>query len=149
MNLIDKIEEAYCKKGLPEFRPGDTVCIFVKIREGEKERLQAYEGVVIRHRGAGSRSTITVRKVSYGVGVERIFPLYSPMIDSIEILKKSSVRRAKLYFIREKAVKEVAKRLKSIVVGKVKPEDIEPDLEENESVEAEETTESTEEVSEK
>ena len=131
-------------------KAGDTVRVWNKIQEKGKTRLQAFEGLVLaRKHGTEAGASFTVRKVSNGVGVERIFPLYSPMIDSIEILKKSSVRRAKLYFIREKAVKEVAKRLKSIVVGKVKPEDVEPDLEENESVEAEETTESTEEVSEK
>ena len=131
-------------------KAGDTVRVWNKIQEKGKTRLQAFEGLVLaRKHGTEAGASFTVRKVSNGVGVERIFPLYSPMIDSIEILKKSSVRRAKLYFIREKAVKEVAKRLKSIVVGKVKPEDIEPDLEENENEEAEETTESTEEVSEK
>ena len=131
-------------------KAGDTVRVWNKIQEKGKTRLQAFEGLVLaRKHGTEAGATFTVRKVSNGVGVERIFPLYSPMIDSIEILKKSSVRRAKLYFIREKAVKEVAKRLKSIVVGKVKPEDVEPDLEENESEEAEESTESAEEVSEK
>ncbi len=101
MNLIDKIEEAYCKKGLPDFRPGDTVRIFVKIKEGEKERLQAYEGVVLRYRGSGSRGTITVRKTSYGVGVVRIFPVHSPVIDRIEIVQKGKVRRARLYYLRK------------------------------------------------
>ncbi|OGQ47795.1 MAG: 50S ribosomal protein L19 [Deltaproteobacteria bacterium RIFCSPLOWO2_02_FULL_46_8] len=101
MNLMQKIEEAYCKKGIPDFRPGDTVRIFVKIKEGEKERLQAFEGVVLRSRGAGSAASFTVRKVSYGVGVERIFPLHSPIIDRIEIIQKGKVRRSRLYYLRK------------------------------------------------
>ncbi|OGQ04220.1 MAG: 50S ribosomal protein L19 [Deltaproteobacteria bacterium RIFCSPLOWO2_01_44_7] len=101
MNLVDRIEEAYLKKGAPNFRPGDTIKIFAKIREGEKERLQAFEGVVLRHRGGGTRETLTVRKVSYGVGVERIFPLHSPVIDHIEVVQKGKVRRARLYYLRK------------------------------------------------
>lgn len=100
MNLVEKIEQAYLKKKLPDFGPGDTVRIFAKIKEGEKERLQAFEGVVLRKRGAGSSSSVTVRKISYGVGVERIFPLHSPVIDRIEIVQKGKVRRARLYYLR-------------------------------------------------
>lgn len=106
MNLVDKIEEAYLKKEFPKFRPGDTITVFAKIREGEKERIQAFEGVVMRNRGGGTRSMLTVRKVSYGVGVERIFPLYSPVIDHIEVVQKGKVRRARLYYLRKLAGKK-------------------------------------------
>ncbi len=124
-------------------KAGDTVRVWNKIQEKGKTRLQAFEGLVLaRKHGTEAGATFTVRKVSNGVGVERIFPLYSPSIDRIEILKKSSVRRSKLYFIREKAVKEVAKRLKSVVVafqkGKpVEEELIEAETEENTSENAE------------
>lgn len=124
-------------------KAGDTVRVWNKIQEKGKTRLQAFEGLVLaRKHGTEAGATFTVRKVSNGVGVERIFPLYSPSIDKIEILKKSSVRRSKLYFIREKAVKEVAKRLKSVVVafqkGKpVEQELIEAETEENTSESAE------------
>lgn len=124
-------------------KAGDTVRVWNKIQEKGKTRLQAFEGLVLaRKHGTEAGATFTVRKVSNGVGVERIFPLYSPSIDRIEILKKSSVRRSKLYFIREKAVKEVAKRLKSVVVafqkGKpVEEELIEAETEENTSESAE------------
>jgi large subunit ribosomal protein L19 len=102
-----------------DFKAGDTVCVWSKIQEKGKTRLQAFEGLVLsRKHGKESGATFTVRKVSQGVGVERIFPLYSPNVDRIEILKKSKTRRAKLYFIREKAVKEVKKRLKSITLSK-------------------------------
>lgn len=101
MNLVEKIEQAYLKKKLPDFGPGDTVRVFAKIKEGEKERLQAFEGVVLRKRGSGSSSSVTVRKISYGVGVERIFPLHSPVIDRIEIVQKGKVRRARLYYLRK------------------------------------------------
>lgn len=101
LNIVEKIEQAYLKKGLPEFRPGDTVRVFAKIREGEKERLQAFEGVVLRKHGGGSGASVTVRKISYGVGVERIFPVNSPVIDRIEIVQKGRVRRARLYYLRE------------------------------------------------
>lgn len=102
-----------------DFKAGDTVRVYVKILEKGKIRLQAFEGLVLsRKHGTESGATFTVRKVASGVGVERIFPLYSPNIDRIEVLKKSKTRRSKLYFIREKAVKEVKKRLKSITLSK-------------------------------
>ena len=101
MNVVDRIEEAYLKKEIPDFRAGDTLRVFVKIKEGEKERVQAFEGVLISHKRGGSRAMITVRKVSYGVGVERIFPLYSPVIDRIEVLQRGKVRRARLYYLRK------------------------------------------------
>lgn len=116
MNLVDRIEEAYLKKGIPNFRSGDTVKVFAKIREGERERIQAFEGVVLRRKGGGSRSSITVRKVSYGVGVERIFPLYSPVIDRIEVVQKGKVRRARIYYLRELAGKKARIEAEEYVV---------------------------------
>ncbi|SMO73390.1 large subunit ribosomal protein L19 [Balnearium lithotrophicum] len=100
--LMNVVKEKYIKKDIPEFRVGDTVRVNVKIKEGDKERIQAFEGVVIRKRGSGTDATFTVRKVSYGVGIERTFPLYSPVIESIEVLKRGIVRRARLYYLRER-----------------------------------------------
>ncbi|MBI4375650.1 MAG: 50S ribosomal protein L19 [Elusimicrobia bacterium] len=88
------------KKDVPEFRPGDTVRVFIKVVEGESERIQAFEGTVISRRGAGLSQTFTVRKISFGVGVERTFPLFSPHIDRIEVVKSGRVRRARLYYLR-------------------------------------------------
>ena len=99
--VIDSIEQATMRSDAPNFEPGDAIRVFVKIREGDKERLQAFEGVVIARKHGGSRETFTVRKVSYGVGVERIFPLHSPRIDHIEIVTRGHVRRAKLYYLRD------------------------------------------------
>lgn len=102
-----------------DFKAGDTVCVWSKILEKGKTRLQAFEGLVLsRKHGAESGATFTIRKVASGVGVERIFPLYSPNIDRIEIIRKSKTRRSKLYYIRTKAVKEVKKRLKSVTLSK-------------------------------
>jgi large subunit ribosomal protein L19 len=101
MNIIQAIEKAQLKENIPAFRVGDTVRVHAKVVEGEKERIQIYEGVVIGRSGTGSRETVRVRKLSYGVGVERIFPLHSPMIDKIELAKEGKVRRAKLYYLRE------------------------------------------------
>ncbi|NIO09020.1 MAG: 50S ribosomal protein L19 [Deltaproteobacteria bacterium] len=100
MNLIEQIE-AEQKKEVPTLKAGQTVRVHVKVVEGEKERTQVFEGVVIAIAGKGNRSTFTVRKISYGVGVERIFPLYSPRIDKIEVVSSGKVRRAKLYYLRE------------------------------------------------
>lgn len=101
MNALEMIEMEQMRLDLPEFRSGDTVKVHVKIREGEKERIQMFQGVVIaRHRG-GMRATFTVRKVSYGVGVERIFPLHSPSIDRIEVVQRGCVRRSRLYYLRK------------------------------------------------
>src|ERR1700685_1997595 len=105
VNLIQQLEkEQYDKlaagKQIPEFGPGDTVLVSVKVVEGERSRIQAYEGVCIGRSGAGLNESFTVRKISYGEGVERVFPLYSPMIDSIEVVRRGKVRRAKLYYLR-------------------------------------------------
>jgi len=100
MNTIQKIQREGLKK-ISEFQPGDTVRVHAKIKEGDKERIQIYEGVVIRRKGHAIESSFTVRKISYGIGVERIFPIYSPMIDKIEIVSRGKVRRAKLYYLRE------------------------------------------------
>jgi large subunit ribosomal protein L19 len=101
MNLLEKIQREDLRKDLPDFRVGDTVRVHTKIKEGDKERIQVFEGVVIRRKGHGGESTFTVRKVSYGVGVERIFPVFSPMIDKVEIANRGKVRRARLYYLRE------------------------------------------------
>ena len=101
MNLIEQIESEYLKKDIPEFKVGDTVKVFVKVVEGDKERLQAYEGIVIARRNGGVRESFTVRKISFGVGVERTFPINSPRIDHIEVTKRGKVRRAKLYYLRD------------------------------------------------
>ena len=101
MNIIDGIEAQQLKDNQPEFRSGDTLRVHVRIIEGEKERIQVFEGVCIRRSGGGSRETFTVRKTSYGVGVERTFPLHSPRIDKIDVTARGRVRRAKLYYLRE------------------------------------------------
>jgi large subunit ribosomal protein L19 len=101
MNPIDRIEAEQLRTDIPDFRSGDTVRVHVKIVEGDKERLQAFEGVVIRKTSGGNRATFTVRKVSYGVGVERTFPIHSPRIDRIQVLTRGRVRRARLYYLRD------------------------------------------------
>ncbi len=102
MRIIEEIGKVYLKKGLPEFRVGDTLKVHVKIREGEKERLQAFTGQVIGRKGSGVNASATLRKISYGEGVERVFLLNSPMIARIEVAKREPARRAKLYYTREK-----------------------------------------------
>ena len=101
MTAIEAIEKAYMKDDLPEFRAGDTLRVNVRIREGEKERIQAFEGVCIRRHNSGSKSTFTVRKLSSGIGVERIFPTQSPMIESISVVRHGRVRQSRIYYIRE------------------------------------------------
>lgn len=100
-NIIDQIEKENMKENLPAFNIGDTVKVNVKIKEGDKERIQAYEGVVIARKNGGIRETFTVRKNSNGVGVERTFPLHSPLVAGVEVVRKGSPRRAKLYYVRE------------------------------------------------
>ncbi|MCG8401968.1 MAG: 50S ribosomal protein L19 [Firmicutes bacterium] len=101
MDLIRAVEEGQFKESVPEFRSGDTVKVHVKVVEGSRERIQVFEGAVIRRRGGGLGETFTVRRVSYGVGVERTFPLHSPRIDKIEVVKRGRVRRARLYYLRK------------------------------------------------
>jgi large subunit ribosomal protein L19 len=100
MNRLDSIEKTQMKDNIPNFQPGDNIRVHVRIKEGEKERLQAFEGVVIARKHGGVRETVTVRKVSFGVGVERVFPLHATIIDHIEVTRYGKVRRAKLYYLR-------------------------------------------------
>jgi ribosomal protein L19, bacterial type len=100
MNVIEMIEKEQMRSDIPGFKAGDTVKVHVRIVEGQKQRIQAFEGVVIRKRRGNSRSNFTVRKVSYGVGVERTFPLHSPIIDRIEVISRGLVRRSRLYYLR-------------------------------------------------
>ena len=101
MQTLDSIDAASLRSDVPEFRPGDTVKVHVRVREGNRERIQVFQGVVIRRQGGGVRETFTVRKVSFGVGVERTFPVHTPIIDHIELVTRGDVRRAKLYYLRE------------------------------------------------
>ena len=103
--LIREITAEYMKNDVPEFRPGDTVKVYVRIKEGDKERLQLFEGLVIKRRGGGISETFTVRKNSYGVGVERTFPVHAPVVAKIEVVRKGKVRRAKLNYIRKLSAK--------------------------------------------
>ena len=111
-NLVDKINERHVRKDIPEFRVGDTVRVDVKVVEGNKERIQAFEGVVIKRRGTGLSETFTVRRVAYGVAVERCFPIHSPRVDKITVIRHGKVRRAKLYYLRERFGK--AARIKEV-----------------------------------
>ena len=101
MNELSQVESAYMHQKAPDFRSGDTVRVHVRVVEGDKERIQVFQGVVIARRGGGTRETFTVRKMSGGVGVERIFPLHSPNVDKLEVIRRGKVRRAKLYYLRE------------------------------------------------
>ena len=105
MNTVDQIESAYLRDDVPDFAPGDTVRVNVRVVEGGRERVQIYEGVVIARNGGGARASFTVRKLSFGVGVERIFPLHAPIIQSIEVVRRGDVRRAKLYYLRDRVGK--------------------------------------------
>ncbi len=105
MNIIEQLEKEHIAelgKDIPEFGPGDTVRVNVKVKEGERERIQAYEGVCIARNGGGLNESFTVRKISFGEGVERVFPVHSPMIDTIDVVRRGKVRRAKLYYLRER-----------------------------------------------
>jgi large subunit ribosomal protein L19 len=121
MNLIQQLEKEQAaaiaaKRAVPQFAPGDTVKVNVKVVEGDRSRLQAYEGVVIGRSGSGLNENFTVRKISYGEGVERVFPVYSPLIDSIEVLRRGKVRRAKLYYLRGRTGKSarIAERQRTV-----------------------------------
>ncbi|HXU45095.1 MAG TPA: 50S ribosomal protein L19 [Thermoanaerobaculia bacterium] len=100
MNQLQRVESAYLRQGMPDFRPGDTVKVHVRVVEGDKERIQIFQGVVIGRRGGGAREMFTVRKMSGSVGVERMFPMCSPNVDKIEVIRRGRVRRAKLYYLR-------------------------------------------------
>ncbi|MNI42979.1 50S ribosomal protein L19 [compost metagenome] len=112
MNILQAITQEQLRKDIPSFRPGDTLKVFVKVIEGSRERIQLFEGVVIKRRGGGISETFTVRKISNGVGVERTFPLNSPKIDKIEVARRGKVRRAKLYYLRE--LRGKAARIKEV-----------------------------------
>ena len=101
MNRLDVVESTQIKENIPAFQPGDTLRVHVRIKEGNKERLQAFEGICIARKHGGARETVTVRKVSFGVGVERIFPLHATVIDHIDVIRRGKVRRAKLYYLRD------------------------------------------------
>ena len=101
MNTLDRIERKYLKEELPDFNVGDTVRVLVRVVEGDKEREQAFQGVVIKRRGGGVRETFTVRKISSGIGVERVFPLHSPNVRGVKVVRRGKVRRAKLYYLRD------------------------------------------------
>ena len=100
MNTLDALDAASLRSDIPQFRPGDTLRVHVRVVEGNRSRIQVFQGVVIRRQGAGSRETFTVRKMSFGVGVERTFPVHTPVIDRIEVVTRGDVRRAKLYYLR-------------------------------------------------
>jgi large subunit ribosomal protein L19 len=113
MNTLDALDSASLRDDIPDFRPGDTVKVHVRVIEGTRSRVQVFQGVIIRRQGGGIRETFTVRKVSFGVGVERTFPVHTPVVEKIEVLTRGDVRRAKLYYLRElrgKAAKIKEKR---------------------------------------
>jgi large subunit ribosomal protein L19 len=110
MDKLKLVEATQMKSDLPRFKPGDTVNVHVRVIEGDKERIQQFQGVVIGRRGDGLRATFTVRKISNGVGVERIFPLHSPRVAKIEMMKAGRVRRAKMYYLRELAAKQIRQK---------------------------------------
>jgi large subunit ribosomal protein L19 len=101
MDIVEKVSREQLREGIPQFGPGDTLRVNVRVREGEKERIQAFEGICIARKGGGVSETFTVRKVSSGIGVERIFPVHSPSLESIQVVRRGRVRRAKLYYLRE------------------------------------------------
>jgi large subunit ribosomal protein L19 len=109
MNTIDVVERPHLRDDLPDFRAGDTVRVHVRVVEGERERVQMFEGIVIRRRGSKLSETFTVRKISFGVGVERTFPVHSPMLAKIEVLSRGHVRRSKLYYLRSRVGKKATK----------------------------------------
>ena len=123
MNLIAELEVEQIKKldkTVPDFQPGDTVVVNVRVKEGERTRVQAYEGVCIARAGSGLNESFTVRKISYGEGVERVFPVFSPMIDSVKVVRRGKVRRAKLYYLRDrrgKSARIVEKQDRAAAVG--------------------------------
>jgi large subunit ribosomal protein L19 len=159
MNKTDLIEKAYLRTDIPDFRPGDTVKVHVRVTEGSRERVQVFQGVVIRRQNGGLRETFTVRKISFGVGVERTFPVHSPSIARLELVSRGAVRRAKLYYLRELRGKKARIKERRIDDAKLAAmesaaeearaaaaeagDDVEPD-EEIAEASTEETTEATE-----
>ena len=128
MNIIEmlnaeEVQRLTANKTIPEFQPGDTVVVNVKVKEGERSRVQAYEGVCIARTGGGLQESFTVRKISYGEGVERVFPVFSPNIDSIKVVRRGAVRRAKLYYLRDRRGKSarITERVDSKAKAKAKP----------------------------
>src|ERR1700710_3066082 len=127
MNIIQQLEAEQAAKlaavrAIPEFQPGDTVIVNVKVKEGDRARVQAYEGVCISRQGGGIQESFTVRKISYGEGVERVFPIFSPNIDSIKVVRRGAVRRAKLYYLRDRRGKSarIAERVDPVARAKAK-----------------------------
>ena len=117
MNKVDLVESSRMRDDLPAFWPGDTVKVNVRVVEGTRSRIQVFEGVVIARKGGGIRETFTVRKISFGVGVERTFPLHSPVIESVEVVRRGKVRRAKLYYLRERVGKKARIKEKREIAG--------------------------------
>jgi len=135
---VKELENAQMKTDIPDFRPGDTVNVAVRIVEGEKERIQHFEGVCIRRKGSGLSETFTVRRLSYGVGMERIFPLHSPRVESIKVVRQGKVRRAKLYYLRERRGKKARISERRRVIEEVARAQKSPDIVESTSEENEE-----------
>ena len=131
MNKIDPVEKPRLREDLPDFRPGDTVRVHVRVAEAGRERIQVFQGVVIRRQGGGLRETFTVRKVSFGVGVERTFPVHSPTIAKVEVVTQGRVRRAKLYYLRERRGKRarIRERRETVSAGAPSEPDQEPEPE--------------------
>ena len=129
MNTVDLIEKPQLRDDLPEFRPGDTVKVHVRVVEAGRERIQVFQGVVIRRQGGGLRETFTVRKISFGVGVERTFPVHSPSISKLEVITKGHVRRAKLYYLRELRGKKARIKERREPAGSTKPRAAAPEAE--------------------
>lgn len=131
MNKVDLIEKPRLREDLPEFRPGDTLRVHVRVAEAGRERIQVFQGVAIRRQGGGLRETFTVRKISFGVGVERTFPLHSPTVSKIEVVSRGRVRRAKLYYLRERRGKRARiKELREPMPVRVIAPSSEPEAEE-------------------
>ena len=105
MNTLEELEDGFLRDDIPDFNPGDTVIVHVRVVEGGRERVQLFEGIVIARSGTGARETFTVRKVAFGVGVERIFPVHAPILAKIEVVRRGAVRRAKLYYLRDRVGK--------------------------------------------
>jgi large subunit ribosomal protein L19 len=143
-SAIQEFEQQYKKSDVPDFRPGDTLRVAVRIVEGDKERIQNYEGVCIARKGAGARETFTVRRVSLGVGMERVFPIHSPRIEKITVIRHGKVRRAKLYYLRELSGKKarITERRRDISAKDMKVEAAPEPQVENQTDQQTETTES-------